>query len=233
MKLAKSVRRGLIVLRRSPNRFLRFSTGVIHVGANSGQERELYDLFGLNVLWIEPITDVFRELQSNLQGYPAQSAVQALVTDEDDKEYEFHITNNAGQSSSIFALKDHREIWPEVDVVTTEHLRSTRLDTLLNSGHHDPVLYDTLVMDTQGSELLVLKGAGELLANLRFVKTEAVDFEAYEGCCKVEDLQAYLHHYGFRETARVRCAGNRQSGNYYDLWYERREERLMSGHKGT
>jgi hypothetical protein len=38
------------------SRFLRDVTGVIHVGANTGQERFLYRLFGLNVIWIEPIS---------------------------------------------------------------------------------------------------------------------------------------------------------------------------------
>jgi FkbM family methyltransferase len=220
-RMLNSVKRGLMLLRGSPDGFLRFAKGVIHVGANSGQERDLYNLFGLRVLWIEPVSDIFRQLQLNIAGYASQQAVQALVTNEDDKEYEFHITNNAGESSSIYALKDHREIWPEVSVVKSEKLISTRLDTLLKSANHDAALYDTLIMDTQGSELLVLKGAVDLLARLRFVKAEAADFESYEGCCVADDLRGYLEPYGFRETARVRFAGSNETGNYYNLLFER------------
>ena len=35
--------------------YLKRVTGVIHVGANAGQERELYASFHLDVVWIEPI----------------------------------------------------------------------------------------------------------------------------------------------------------------------------------
>lgn len=44
---------------RTENSFLSKGRGVIHVGANAGQERELYAAFGLHVIWIEPIPDVF------------------------------------------------------------------------------------------------------------------------------------------------------------------------------
>ena len=45
-----------------PDDFLRSCSGVIHVGANSGQERELYAQHGLNVVWIEPIPEVYTAL---------------------------------------------------------------------------------------------------------------------------------------------------------------------------
>ena len=96
------------------DRYLGQAKGVIHVGANSGQERDLYDVYDLPVFWVEPIEEVFRELEANIAPYAKQQAVQALVTDENDREYEFHIANNAGQSSSIFGLKHHSDIWPEV-----------------------------------------------------------------------------------------------------------------------
>jgi len=41
MKVLRRLRR---LLGRDPNRFLRSTRGVIHVGANVGQERELYRL---------------------------------------------------------------------------------------------------------------------------------------------------------------------------------------------
>jgi hypothetical protein len=74
---------------------------VIHVGANEGQERELYAAFGLHVIWIEPIPEVCETLELNLSTFPKQHAYNYLVADEDGKEYQFHIADNAGASSSI------------------------------------------------------------------------------------------------------------------------------------
>jgi hypothetical protein len=39
---------------RPPQAYLAKCHGVIHVGANAGQERDLYAAHGLSVVWIEP-----------------------------------------------------------------------------------------------------------------------------------------------------------------------------------
>jgi hypothetical protein len=81
--------------------------------------------------------------------------------------------------------------------------------------------YDALVMDTQGSELLVLKGAASLLPKLKFIKTEVCDFESHAGCCQLRDLEQFLKQYGFREFARQPFATRAEGGTYYDVIYKR------------
>ena len=39
--------------------------------------------YGLSVVWIEPIPDIFEKLQFNLNGIPKQIAIKGLVTDRD------------------------------------------------------------------------------------------------------------------------------------------------------
>lgn len=46
--------------------FLTDASGVIHIGANSGQERDIYARQGLDVVWVEPIPEVFAELKQNI-----------------------------------------------------------------------------------------------------------------------------------------------------------------------
>ncbi len=203
------------------NRFLRSVHGVIHVGANAGQERGVYAGFGLDVLWIEPIPEVFATLCANIATFPRQRAVQALVTDRDDHEYEFHVANNAGQSSSILELKQHKEVWPQVAFTASIKLRSVTLPALLARQGVDITRYDALVMDTQGSELLVLQGAQSLLPGFAYIKTEAPDFEAYEGCAQLADLAAFLAARGFAEVTRNRFASRAAGGHYYDVVYRR------------
>jgi FkbM family methyltransferase len=218
MKLVRRLRR---LFGPDPNRFLRSVRGVVHVGANIGQERDLYARYGLDVLWIEPIPEVFAELSANLVGFPRQRALEALVTDRDDAPYDFHVANNEGQSSSILALKEHRDVWPKVDYARTITLRSTTLATLLAREHIDLSRYDALVMDTQGSELLVLRGAEALLGHFKFVKTEVPDFEAYAGCARLQDITAFLATRGFVERSRHSFAQHAGGGRYYDVVYGR------------
>ena len=207
--------------RNDINSFLRNVEGVIHIGANVGQERSRYANFGLRVVWIEPIPEVFRKLETRIRRHPLQRAYRYLVTDADDQEYEFHIASNNGSSSSIYEIKMHQDIWPEVSFVDSIRLRSKTLESVVHREGISIGDYDALIMDTQGSELLVLKGAAALLPNFRYIKTEVADFEAYEGCCQLQDIDRFLSGHGFREQSRRKLAERTGGGSYFDIVYER------------
>jgi FkbM family methyltransferase len=201
--------------------FLRKVPGVVHVGANSGQERDTYRDFGLRVLWVEAIDEVFDELVKNIAGHPKQKAFCALLTDQDDAEYQFHIASNEGASSSIYQFGECLDIWPELSYLSSRTLRSRRLDSLFRLENISPSDYPALVMDVQGAELLVLKGAGQMLGEFRFIKAEAADFESYVDCAKLDDLRRYLEPLGFKETSRNHFASHPNGGNYWDVVWER------------
>lgn len=206
-----------------PDVFLNNVTGVIHVGANSGQERKKYDRHGLSVVWVEPIPAVFASLQENIRKFPRQRAYRYLLTDREGQSHELKIANNGGASSSILDMALHKDIWPDIHYIKSITLTSATLSAMIVRERIEMHDYQALVMDTQGSELLVLKGAENLLAKFRYIKTEAPDFEAYAGCCLVSDLSAYLAGFGFREIQRTQFAGRQAGGSYFDIVYERSE----------
>jgi FkbM family methyltransferase len=208
-------------LRKDPDGFLGEVSGVVHVGANIGQERELYRAYGLRVIWVEPIPEVFERLSANIRDFNSQRAFQALVTDVDDKEYEFHIANNDGQSSSILALNQHKDIWPSVHYRQSMILKSITLSSLFVRKHLDASNYQALIMDTQGSELLVLKGSLQILDGFQFIKTEVSDFESYEGCCQLSDLNRFMFEHGYREFTRSKFATRAEGGSYFDIIYKK------------
>lgn len=228
-KLERFIKRGF---RRSPRDFWALISGVIHIGANAGQERELYAHYNLNVVWIEPIPEVFEHLQDNLKDFPQQTAYQYLVTDEDMREYEFYIANNEGQSSSILELDLHKDIWSEIHYERSILLSSIKLSTLVAAENIEMEKYDALVMDTQGTELLVLKGAGSLLRRFRYIKTEAADFEIYKNCCQVKDLADFLGKHGFEESSRHQFASRIGGGNCYDIVYKKTKRQMLKNWLG-
>jgi len=218
----KTLARSLVrVLSKNQDKFLKEVSGVVHVGANLGQERELYSKHGLSVVWIEPIPEIFNQLKANLQGYKNQLAYQALVTDVEDKEYEFHVANNSGASSSILELKEHKDIWPEVNFTKTISLRSITLVSLFEKEKIDGSKYQALIMDTQGSELLVLRGSLPILNKFKFIKVEVPDFESYEGCCQLSDINKFMIEQGYKEFSRNKFASRAEGGNYFDIVYKK------------
>jgi FkbM family methyltransferase len=203
------------------HRFLRGATGVIHVGANDGLERHLYALYRLHVLWIEPLPNVFQKLQSNLLEFPKQVAKNALITDRDGAEYVFHVANNSGLSSSIFEIGDHHHIWPEIHYIDHIKMRSRTLDSLL-AEDIGCGKYNVLVLDTQGSELLVLKGAANMLRHIKFIRTETADFETYVGAAKIDEITNYLQEHNFRFVRADKFAEKPGIGHCFDALYEKR-----------
>jgi 2-O-methyltransferase len=203
------------------NEFLTRATGVVHIGANSGQERELYAALTLPVVWVEALPDVFQQLAANIKPYPFQQAYQYLLTDENDKQYEFGVANNDGQSSSIYEFGDHKEIWPDVGYTGTISLTSTTFKTMVERECIDLSPYNALVMDVQGAELLVLKGAVDLLNGFKWIRAECADFEIYKDCCQLKDLDEWLGPRGFNRVRTWQGAGKAGLGHAYEALYER------------
>ena len=212
-------------LRPRHERFLDGARGVIHVGANVGQERHTYALCHLPVIWVEPAPETFAILRGNIGSFPAQRAFQCLVTDCDGESYDFHIANNGGGSSSIMDLNMHREIWPNVEFSSSIRLQGSTLPSLLRRESIDPSDFDVLVMDTQGSELMVLRGAESILDNFRYIRTEAADFDAYSGGCRLSELTEFLSARGFSEVHRKEFASHPAGGRYYDVLFHRATDR--------
>src|SRR5271165_2617844 len=88
-RLAPKLRNAQIA--RQEGRYFKSVKGVIHVGASIDQSRDFYAKYDLDVLWIEPIPEVYANLVKNISGYPKQIAVNALITDRDGADYKFHV----------------------------------------------------------------------------------------------------------------------------------------------
>jgi FkbM family methyltransferase len=219
-KLLRSVGKRIRRIREGGDerRFLNGANGIIHIGANTGQEAATYARLGVPVVWIEPLEDVFLALEARVAGFQNQTAIQALVSNADGNEVDFHV---AGESSSMFAFADHKKLWPSIDATGVVKLTTTRLDSLMARHGLATPPFDSLVIDTQGAELLVLQGAGARLAGIRRVVAEAADFEAYRGATNVDELVAFMAREGFRLRHRAPMAGATGIGTYYNLFFER------------
>ncbi len=194
--------------------------GVIHIGANTGQERFFYLANNISALWVEPIPEVFSELISNIKNIPGQTALNYLISDVDHQAVDFHVTDNDGESSSMFQLDKHKLLWPDVHHAHTIKLMSIRLDSMLAQEKIDISQYDALVIDTQGAELLVLKGADSVIHHFKYIKLEVADFESYVGNCTLDDIDQFMRQHQFVEHSRTQFAQH-EVGNYYDIIYKR------------
>jgi FkbM family methyltransferase len=217
----RQISRHMEMRRLERTTYLRFCKGLIHVGANAGQERAHYARLGLDVLWVEPIPHVFAALANNLRGYPKQQALEALVTDQDGVHVELQISSNGGKSSSILALAEHKEVWPDIDFKSTLSLVGVTLPTLIKRNNIDIAKYDALLLDTQGAELLILRGASSMLSQFKYIQAEAANFEAYENCPRVPDIVAFVEAHGFKVDPATMSGWDGEKRGHWDLVFER------------
>ena len=194
--------------------------GVIHIGANGGGERQKYARRGLPVVWVEANPSVFRLLQENIRDVPDQIALNYLLTDADDQPTTFHVASNQGASSSIFEFAGHKALWPKIDMVERIELASATFATMAERERLDLDRYDGLIIDTQGAELLVLKGMGEHLRRFKLVVAEASDFEVYAGAATHEQLCAFMAAAGFGVREVLPFAARDDVGACYDIVFE-------------
>ena len=62
--------------------------------------------------------------------------------------------------------------------------------------------YQTLILDTQGSELQILKGPNKLLKNFKYIKLEASNFELYKNNRVLKEIADYLKNYNLIEVKK-------------------------------
>lgn len=172
--------------------------GVLHVGANTGQEAEFYYNAGVKeVIWIEGHRPTFEKLQNNVGEIPGTTCIHACVSDRHSETY-FNVANNDSQSSSLLKLGHHKIIHPEVEFVDSIPVKTFRLDYLLKDFKFEGDWF--LNVDVQGVDLFAIKGLGELLNKFKWVYSEVNQTEVYEGCSYVGEMDDYLLGFGFKRV---------------------------------
>ena len=174
--------------------FLRQSHGILHIGAHEGQEADVYNRLSKSVIWIEAIPSFFTRLQDNIKPYLNQVAFNALLDSRCHSSRDFFIASNNGESSSMYPLAGNG-YWKGLENTEVCKLASKRLDCIFVDLKIRE--YDYWVVDVQGAEIEVLKGAGDLLKCCRYLQVEISQEKFYEGGAQFEDLRDFLESRSF------------------------------------
>lgn len=169
---------------------------VLHVGANEGQEAGLYHQLGIEVWHIEAIPEVFQSLERNIAGLDQQHALLTCLSESAGLETSFHVSNNAGLSSSLLPLGRHQREYPAVTYEREITVKTETIDSLIGQGLVDADI-DFILIDAQGAELMILRGADGLLSSgsVRAVLAETAVVPLYEGGATYLEVSQFLLAY--------------------------------------
>lgn len=181
--------------------------GVIQVGAHYAEEHDVFKQLGVNyIIYIEPCKEAFDVLRNKFSNHDGYEHIRLMKFACGDKEQNdaimFASNDNQGQSNSLLKPNLHLQQHPEVRFHETELVNIVPLDKIMAST---PVVsertnYNTLMMDCQGAEGLVLKGATETLKHIDIIYTEVNRGQTYEGNMEIDEMDAFLFPYGFERV---------------------------------
>jgi len=167
--------------------------GILHIGAHKCEELSAYNSIGVSndsIIWVES--------NENLKCYhPAElHVIYETVSDTDNKECTFNITNDT-QCSSMLELDECIIEHPSITVVGTQTVNTTTVDTMLKKYGKNPDDYNFLNLDIQGTELFALKGSTNYLKSVNYIYTEVNTKHIYKDCPLINDINKFLFDNGF------------------------------------
>ena len=175
--------------------------GVLHVGANTGQELDWYVNKKVSrVIWFEPHNKSFAILEANIAEYKHHEAYKIGIHDT-LKSASLHIASNQAQSSSILDFGTHRKYYPRIRYIEDQPITLMRMDDFLEENSIDIKEFNFLNVDVQGVELNVMKSFGDSLGKLDYIYTEINKEELYVGANLLPEIDTYLDSRGFSRMA--------------------------------
>ncbi|MCG8442360.1 MAG: FkbM family methyltransferase [Caulobacterales bacterium] len=171
--------------------------GVLHVGANRGQEYADYAAATAGpILYVEAIPELAADLATRLDPARPHRVVTAVCAARTGDEVTFNVSSNDGLSSSLYPFSRHAEAYPTITYERSFKARTTSLDDLLAAAP-DAAALNVLCLDVQGAERDVLEGAAKALERFDAVYAEIAETPLYEGGCTFADVHALLTAAGF------------------------------------
>lgn len=169
---------------------------VVHVGAHTAEELELYSNVGwgaVSTTWIEALPNQVDFIKEKIKHLPHHKVIQALAWESSGQQLTFNVSNNV-ESSSILEFGQHLDVHPHIHVVRSETMVSTALRDL-NIWPKTPNVF--LNLDIQGAELAALQGLGEKISSCFAIYSEVNVRELYKNVPLIQELDDYLLGNGF------------------------------------
>lgn len=166
---------------------------VLDIGANVGQfAKEIKSVFPqIFVLCIEPNTDCEQYLRSYGMNYIICCPSNCRTT----KKFYRMKNDPIGTGHSLYKENTHHY---EGDNLLVQEIQTDTMDAILDQSWLGNLSFDLIKLDTQGSELDILKGCPKTLSRCKMVLAETDVGNYNEGCASQQQVVEFLCKNGFK-----------------------------------
>ena len=171
---------------------------IVDIGANSGQFAKEMRVHGFkgSIFSIEPVLEAYRQLKSNSQSDERWYCVERTAVAGSEGTIDMYRTENTECSSLIQPTELLDANLNEAARVVKQKITTKRLDTIIEEYQIDP-LSALLKIDTQGTELEILRSAGRYISNFQLIHCELSFQELYKEQALWNEVDEYLTKHGF------------------------------------
>jgi len=185
---------------------------VIEAGAHDGS-----DTVTLAKTWpdghifaFEPVPELYKKVENITHELPNVSRYPLALSDKEGTA-DFFVSskdtnpNEPSASSSLLEPGKHLEKCPNIHFKEKTTVQTTTIDLWAQKNNIDHI--DFLWLDTQGSELMILKNATAMLKTVKYVLVEVEFIEAYKNQSLFNEVKKWMEGQGFKiEAFHVSCA---------------------------
>ncbi len=172
---------------------------IIDVGANSGQYGAFLRRIGFkgHILSFEPVSHVFKKLQSAAKHDAKWQCFQYALGDRDEKK-ELNVYKSTVFSSFLEANEYSKNTWNALREVRTEIVQIKKLENIYHGLMKDiGNVTCMLKMDTQGYDVNVFEGARAVLGHIEALQSEIAAIKVYEHMPDGLDALKLFQQYGY------------------------------------
>ncbi|MCX5988138.1 MAG: FkbM family methyltransferase [Chloroflexi bacterium] len=187
-------------------------TGIIQAGGHIGQEVPLFLRYSDKIIIFEPQKDAYKLLAEKCKNTPVVHVNLALGSSPAEGAKMFK-DNWEQMSSSLLKPKLHLLQYPMITFNDTEYVSVTTIDQFFVDLTFP---YNMLVLDTQGFELEILRGARGRMSRIDYVLCEVSLIELYQDCPLIDEIDSFLYSFGF-ERLELTLEG----GTWGEAFYRR------------
>ena len=178
-------------------------TAILDIGAHSGQfygwaKRVWPDSF----IWMVEANHLHERMLENLIRFSNDAYLIAALGDE-VREVTFYTRSDKPHTEGNSYYKEHN-YWDIPQLVQESKMTLQKLDNLFEEDS----VFDIIKVDTQGSELDILRGGTDLVSRAKAIILEVSFIEYNEGAPTDKETIEYMNEIGFEEQVSL--------GEHYD-----------------
>lgn len=170
---------------------------IVEAGAKFGTDTKKMSLFWPKgrIFTFEPVPELYSATVHNTRNYRNVKCCPLALSERSGEDTLFVSSGKSVGASSLLRPNVHLNIHPDTFFNSEIEVRTISIDDFAEQENISAV--DFLWLDTQGTELAIMKGAPRIMKTVKLIHTEVSLMEVYDNAPLYAEVRQWLESQGF------------------------------------